>query len=340
MRFLYPLLIIAALLATGCGKKDSFTVTGSIDGAGSSIVELLYCIDGAYTRLSTTAENGKFTLTGSASEPAVAFLSVSSGSPLVELTVVNGADIHCEINPEKPFEVKIKGDKVNEEYARFLNTNSDVLASADVTRINHAVKTFVGDNRKSMAATVALITQFRAADNEISTDSLISIIDPEARPKSLLANYNDVLAGQLSAEARENITALTLINRNDSVVRYNPFRYKMTLLAFTGDGKHCRDSILPRLRSLRKDYPAKKLAMIEVNTSPDSTTWKRVTAKDTATWVQVWQPGSVASPSFRRMAVARVPFFIVVDSVGTQLHRGSSASVAERFVRQHCVNSK
>ena len=340
MRFFYPLLFLAALIAAGCSKSDSFKVSGSIEGAGSSIVELLYCNDGSYTRLTTTAENGNFTLTGSSPSPAVAFLSVSNGSPLVELTVVNGADIHCDINPEKPFEVKIKGEKVNEEYAKFLNTNSEALSSADVARINDAVKAFVVRNSKSMAATVALITKFRAADNEIAADSLMSLIAPEARPANLLANYNDVLAGQLSAESRENVNAITLINRNDSVVRYNPFRYKMTLFAFTGDGKLSRDSILPGLRSLRKDYTEKRLALIEVNTSPDSAIWKRVTEKDTATWEQTWQPGSLASPSFRRLAVARIPFFIVVDSVGTQVYRGSSVSAAERFVRQHCVNSK
>ncbi|MDE7451944.1 MAG: DUF4369 domain-containing protein [Paramuribaculum sp.] len=338
MKLFYHILVLfAGIIATGCGKSDSFSVSGTIEGAGSSIVELLYCNNGSYTRLSTHSENGNFTLTGSAPAPAVAFLSVNGGAPLVQLTVRDGADIHCKINPTKPFEVRMKGDKINKLYARFLNANAEVISSGNPVRINAAVKDFVERNRKSMAATVAVITQFRAADNEIAADSLLGIISADARPTSLLANYHDVLAGQLTTESRESVSSMTLIGRNDSVVRYTPYRHSATLIAFTGDDKISRDSILPKLRSLRNDYSDKRLAVLEVNTSPDSTTWKRVTEKDSATWSQVWKPGNVAAPPFRRLSIARVPFFIIVDSVGNQQHRGSSISVAERFVREKIV---
>ncbi|MDE5745409.1 MAG: DUF4369 domain-containing protein [Paramuribaculum sp.] len=335
--FSHILILLAGIIAAGCSKSDSFKVSGTIEGIGSCRVELLYCVDGSYVRLGTTANDGKFTLQGTASTPAVAFLSVSGGAPLVQLIVRNGDDIQCEINPDKPFEVKLKGSKANELYANFLNSNSTVLSSADPMLINAAVKVFVEDNRKSMAATVAVITQFRAADNEIATDSLLGIISADARPASLIANYHDILVGQLATESREAVSSMTLIGRNDSIVRYTPFRHSATLMAFTGDDKASRDSILPKLRSLRNDYADKRLAVLEVNTSPDSTTWKHVTEKDSATWSQVWKPGTVAAPPFRRLSVARVPFFIVVDSVGNQQHRGSSISAAERFVREKIV---
>lgn len=336
MRFFYHILIIlSGVLAASCGKSDSFKVSGTIEGAGGSMVELLCFNNGAYERLSTSAKDGKFELECSVSSPAVAFLSVSGGAPLVELVVKNGVDIRCEINPADRFALKIKGDKVNELYSKFLNDNSEAFESRSIPRINEAVKKFVEKNPGSMASTIAVITQFRSADNEIMADSLLGIISAEARPQSLLANYNAVLVSQLSAESRESVGSMTLIGRNDSIVRFNPFRHKLSVLAFAGDGKTERDSILKALRALRKDYETKRLGVVEVSTAPDSATWIRVTEKDSATWHQVWSPGSFSAPSFRRMAISRVPYFVVVDSTGHQVHRGSSAVAAENFVRSH-----
>lgn len=299
------------------------------------MVELLYFNNGAYERLSTPAKDGRFELQGSASSPAVAFLSVSGGAPIAELAVTNGADIRCEIDPANRFALKIKGDKVNELYGKFLNDNAEVFESRNIPLINDAIKKFVEKHPGSMASTIAVITQFKSADNEIMADSLLGIINAEARPNSLLANYNAVLSSQLSAESRETVGSMTLIGRNDSIVRYNPFRHKLSVLAFAGDDKTGRDSILKALRALRKDYDTKRLGMVEVSTAQDSATWINVTEQDSATWYQVWSPGSFSAPSFRRMAIARVPYFVVVDSTGHQVHRGSSAVAAESFVRSH-----
>ncbi len=336
MRFFHHIIILlAGVLAAGCSKSDSFKVSGTIEGAGGSMVELLYFNNGAYERLSAPAKEGKFAFQGSVSSPAVAFLSVSGGAPLVELVIRNGADIRCEIDPANRFALKIKGDKANELYGKFLNDNAEVFESRSISRINDAVKKFVEKNPGSIASTVAVITQFRSADNEIMADSLLGIIDAEARPNSLLANYNAVLSSQLSAESRESVGSMTLIGRNDSIVRYNPFRHKLSVLAFAGGDKTGRDSILNALRALRKDYDTKRLGMVEVLTVPDSATWIHVTEQDSATWYQVWTPGTFSAPSFRRMAIARVPYFVVVDSTGHQVHRGSSAVAAESFVRSH-----
>lgn len=333
--FYYILIIISGVFAASCGKSDSFKVSGTIEGAGGSMVELLYFNNGAYERLSTPAKDGRFELQGSASSPAVAFLSVSGGAPIAELAVTNGADIRCEIDPANRFALKIKGDKVNELYGKFLNDNAEVFESRNIPLINDAIKKFVEKHPGSMASTIAVITQFKSADNEIMADSLLGIINAEARPNSLLANYNAVLSSQLSAESRETVGSMTLIGRNDSIVRYNPFRHKLSVLAFAGDDKTGRDSILKALRALRKDYDTKRLGMVEVSTAQDSATWINVTEQDSATWYQVWSPGSFSAPSFRRMAIARVPYFVVVDSTGHQVHRGSSAVAAESFVRSH-----
>lgn len=330
----------ATLIAlTSCGNSDSFRISGEIKDAGAKTIELTYCPGGEVKRITVKAVDGKFAIEGEAPQPALGFLSVSGGVPVATLIVENSEETVCEIDVEKPAEAKIKGSRDNEELAAFLRENARTLEAGNPNEINAAVAKFVGAHRDSKAATAILVTRFCSTDNEIAADSLMSLISPSARSSALLLNFSAALASQLSAEARADIVAMSLYGRNDSVIRYNPFRQKCSLLAFVGENKACRDSVLPVLRALSKDFDHKLLKTVEISTAPDSATWRRLTDQDSASWSQAWAPGSVAAPNVRRMAVARVPFFIIADSTGRQIHRGSSARVAERIVRDY-INSK
>lgn len=330
---------LIALTASSCGNSDSFRISGEIKDAGAKTIELTYCHGGEVKRITVKAVDGKFAIEGDAPQPALGFLSVSGGVPVATLIVENGEETVCEIDPEEPEQAKIKGSRDNEELAAFVRDNAEALAAGNPREINAAVAKFIGNHRDSKAATALLVTRFCSADNEIAADSLMSLIEPSARSSALLLNFSAALASQLSAEARADIVAMTLYGRNDSLIRYNPFRQRCSLLAFVGEDKAGRDSVVPVLRALTKDFDDKKLKTVEISTAPDSATWRRITEQDSASWSQAWAPGSVAAPSIRRMAVARVPFFIIADSTGRQLHRGSSASVAERIVRDY-INSK
>lgn len=50
-------------------------------------------------------------------------------------------------------------------------------------------------------------------------------------------------------------------------------------------------------------------------------------------WIQAWAPGGVASSRLRRLAVPRVPYYIIADSTATVRYRGSSLKEAETFLR-------
>ena len=43
--------------------------------------------------------------------------------------------------------------------------------------------------------------------------------------------------------------------------------------------------------------------------------------------------GSVAAPAFDLMGIQRLPYFLVVDSTGTQLYRGPSITQAEKTLK-------
>ena len=325
--------LVAALLAVACGSRDSFKVSGEIQGGSSALVELLYCPDGAAKRVSARAVDGKFVIEGQSRQPALGFISVGGSGAVAVVVVKNGDNLECRLDAGNPYASVIKGTEANERLNEFIRSNADVLAEGNPVKINALVADFVGKNRSSEAAMAALVNPYRSDCNEIGADSLVGCIDPEARPAAMVLNFTSALSAQLSSDARADIIGMSLVNRNDSVERYNPYRHTLTLLAFVADEKAQRDTVVPVLRRLRGDFAERRLAVLEVSAAADSAAWKSSTATDSATWTQTWTPGTVSSQQYRRMSVARVPFFIVADSTGRQLYRGGSAAGAERVLR-------
>lgn len=332
MRVTIGVTAILMLFLCACNAGDSFTVSGVIEGAGSRPVELMYCPSGAARVVRTNAVDGKFMLTGEAQRPALAFLSVGSRQ-VAALIVENGDEIDCEIDLEKPLEATVKGSKANERLSKFVRTNAEALSEGNPAVVNPLVARFVRDNSGNYAATAAMLTLFQTPGYETAADSLMSIIAPEARPAAVLLNFTATLATQLSADTRSPVQSMTLLNSKDSVIHYNPYRQSATLLAFVGEDKAARDSIIPSLRRLNSDFPASRLAAVEISTAPDSAAWRRSVARDSAKWIQAWTPASVAAPSLRRLNVAHSPYFIIADSTGAQLLRTPSLGAADRFIR-------
>lgn len=327
------------IVATGCGSADSFTIDGEIAGGGTSNVEFTYYADGAVRRLDAVAHDGKFRLEGVASSPALGFITVSGGNPVAALVVENGDDIECEISRDN-VSWKAKGNKASELLARFSDENAGLISAGNYREINSKVAEYVRQHPDDYGAAALLVTRFYSRGNEFLADSLAGLLNADVRIPGIMHNFMASLSNQLTAETRANVSAMALFERKDTTVRFTPSRQTVALLAFVGTDRPMRDSIVPRLRELSRKWPEKRCRVIEISLAQDSSGWKQSVARDSATWIQAWAPGTVAASSFRRLAVSRNPFFIVADSVGKQLFRGSEISDAVNTVETHLANRK
>ncbi len=332
-RLAYLLSIAAAFIAAACADKDSFTVEGQIEGGGAQTVELLYFTDGAAKRLTAAASDGKFSLTGTAPRPALAYLSVAGNAPLATLVVENGDNISCTVNPDSTV-WKASGNQATELLARFTAENASLLRSGDDAAVNSAVAAYVKANPKRVASAALIVTCFRTRGHELQLDSIMSLLAPEARQPAVLQNFMSTVTTQISLDARQRLTPMSFYESRDTTYRYVAQRQTLSLFAFTDDDRTARDSIIPRLQALADSFPARRCRIIEVSLALDSAEWRRTLATTPeAEWQRVWAPGSVSAPLLRKLAVSRVPFFIVADSLGDQLYRGSSVSHADNLIR-------
>lgn len=329
---------LMAVIAAGCGSSDSFIIDGRISGGGSATVEFTYYSDGSVRRLTTGAVEGKFHIEGVSATPSLGFLTLSGGNPVAALVVADGDHIECEVS-SGGVAWKAEGNKPSELLARFSSENSDIISAGNYKEINRRVAEYVRAHPRDIGSAALLVSRFYVRGNEFQADSLSGMLDADVRTPGIMQNFMATISNQLTAEARANVASMALFDRRDTTIRYAPSRQTVSLLAFVGPDRSMRDSVVPRLRELSSKWPEKRCRVIEISLAQDSSGWKRSVRRDSATWIQAWAPGTVASSTFRRFAVSRSPFFIVADSLGRQLFRGSEISdavnTAENFILTH-----
>lgn len=323
---------VIGLMVVSCGEPSEFVIKGEIAGGDAQMIEMIYYANGAMHHELTSAENGKFQLKGTSKNPTLVTLMLSGQSLLANIVVSNGDQIKCKLNINDPLHYEVKGNKPSSLIASFVGDNAEVLQRKDVRAVNQAVASFVAANPDNVASTALMVSYFYSPGYELLADSLLSLIKPQARPQAVLQNFNALLASQMSSQARSDVNPLTLYERRDTVVRFHPSTQSYSLLAFVNDDYSSRDSIFRHMRELVERYPKRRFRTVEISMAADSMIWRNSIESDTVPWWQTWAPGTVAAVAVKKLAVPRYPFFIVTDSLGAQIYRGSSITAARRLI--------
>lgn len=332
---IYFLTALLAVVSCGCSKQRYFKVKGEIEGLGSQTVTMLYYSAGGLQRTTAHGDGtGAFELHGESAIPTLAVVSLSDGTVIANLVAENGNNITLEGELNHPMDIKVKGSGPSSAIAKWQKENAEILASGNAGAINQAVKRFVESNKGSIASTAIVVTHFRVAGYETLADSLMTIIDTDARPGSVVQNFSSVLATQLSSKTLATVKPMLLFSATDTTFYFVPSAQKISLLAFVPELRSCRDSIVPQLAALKLKYKDRRFDVVEFASGLDSLQWRNSIKPDSASWHQVWAPASVSAPAVRNLAVPRIPYFIVVDSAGNQVLRTHSISAANDAVRR------
>lgn len=338
MKRLYYMLLAAllAVLSVSCSKKRYFEIKGELEGLGAQSVTAFYYSAGGVQRVSVPADgNGKFELRGQSGQPTMVIMSLSDGSPMAVLVAKDGDQIKLEGSMDDIMRIKVKGSGVSSDIANWRAENKELLSSGNAALINASVAEYVGAHKSDISSAAILVSCFSTPGYEIMADSLMGLIAPEARPGTVIQNFSAVLASQLSVRAREEVKPMMLNCFPDTFSYYAPSAHKVSLLAFVPENRSVRDSVIPRLKELCAGYGGdRKLEIVEFASTPDSAVWRQSVRSDSASWVQAWTPGSLVSSSVRSLSVPRIPYFIVVDSVGAQILRTHAVSAAVKKVRE------
>lgn len=329
---IFLIILGISLLLPGCGKKHDFIIQGQIEGIGMRTVTATYYSGGGLKRVSTMAMDNKFALKGEAPRPTLVTLALSDGTPLATLIAENGDKLTVTGDLAAPLAIKSEGNSESEDISEWVNDNASVIQSRNAEAINKAVAEWVGKHRSSKASTALMVTYFQTPGYERLADSLMTLLSSGARAPEVVQNFTGVLSSQLGEAASMEVPGLYLYDSTDSVINFNPHQSKALLLCFMNDSRTARDSVGAQIRRLMASYPDARFKAVEISTAADSASWRNSIAGDSATWRLTWAPGTIASASIRKLAIPRMPFFIVADSAGTQIYRGASITAAAAVI--------
>jgi hypothetical protein len=317
-----------------CGDSDRFRIEGVVDGLGTRGLQLIYVNGNSIATDDTHAIDGKFVVEGSSKEYTLAHLLTANGKVIASVLVRNGQTLKVVFDVENPYNIQVKGCKPSEELAKFLRDNGDVLGGNDREAANRLIIDYVSRHKKDIQSSALMLTQFYGEDNESRADSVFALISPEARPDALVSGYRLAVSRLNTVVLEEKVRSFNLYSAKGESENFFPGRTSYSLIYFSGLPGERRDTVCPIMKRLVDSLPTRRIQVIEVNMAADTTEWKRNWRADTTAWAQVWVPGGVANPTFTALNIPRLPYWILCDSMGAQVYRGSRPSIAVDSLRR------
>lgn len=332
---LLSVIIAVITLLQSCSDKTEFIIEGSIKGVDSQSVTLTYYTKGGLKHNTIKAIEGQFQFIGESLAPTMAIISISpTGDRIATLVVKNGDKIIITADLDNLLTPQIEGNQESEKIARWIAENAETILSKRPEKINSAIKEYVSKHRSDLSATAILTSYYLTDGYESSADSLLSILNAEARRPEMVQGFNNVIADFIGAQISGPVPFMSLYSVSDSMININPLRHTTTLLCFLDENRQTRDSVVKQMKSLNSKYTLRELMQAEISIAPDSMSWRKSLGKDTVDWAQTWVQGSVAAAPIRKLGVRQVPYFIAADSTGHSIYRGSSITSARQAIEK------
>ncbi len=219
-----------------------------------------------------------------------------------------------------------------ERMAKFFNQNADSLASE---AHNNIIASYVLANPGDELSGMLLVTEYNCHGPYAAVaDSLWHTLSPEMRPDDIAQQFVATLERYNKRGISATILEIPYLASGNVRDTFRTADHPLTLLAVTDD-RSKRDSIVKTLRQLDSLHRKQKLEILDVSVDLDTFIWRRNVRGDKAKWLQVWAPGSIAGPALNQFAIPAIPYFVAVDSLGTQLWRGENHIEAKNFITNY-----
>lgn len=319
---------LLALVVSACGDDTQFRITGLVNGLGTRYITMYYTTPTGIVSERCAAIDGKIELTGNSREYTIAELYVTPQYPVGRLLVKNGETVKCRFELDDPFNIEVSGSKPSAQWAEWITSNASLLRDSTSTQINAAIARYVTDHPDRIASTALLLTMYNSVDNEAECARLFNSIKESARPENLVETYRYMLSVNNEANLDSRVRPFTLYSYGDSLERFTPHRSSYSLLYFITAMARPRTQSIQAIKPLYEKYSPKRLRVVEVSFAPDTMRWQHAATADPVPWASVWTPGGPASPTFSTLRVPRTPYYILADSMGSVVYRGSLVTAA------------
>ena len=333
--FFFMLVLSAIMLMTGCGEKDMYTLKASVSGTSDATYRLLtYTPRGPEMQL-LASRKGIFEFRDTISSPVLVEIMTNDYAPLGVYWAAPDDEIEINVDPKDPGKFRVSGSEINDRLSKWFEANQTLISGGRSEKLNEAIEKYVRSNPKDQVSVILMATRWDSSIDPVLTLDLWNKIDRTIRLPYIGADVvkqAEYAAGPLRDKV---LKEMSFINQKDTLELFKPTGHKVSVMAFSDETVMAdRDSIAKRFGELRKKHKSeKKLKIIDYSLDNDARAWRAAVDTDSVKYTLAWSGPGRGALGVAELAIGRLPFFIVADSTGRQIYRGSSIDVALDSVR-------
>lgn len=307
MRKLLFFLITFIVLMTGCGKKDTFTLKGTVQGLPSDTI-LVFYQEPDYKLDTIIAEKGKFTYTITPDTFTIFSLLLGEGQ-----TLPIYADKGESVTLNGPIErLQVKGKGENEKQAHILQFINSIGNNKD--SLMRAVDSLITSNPHSYT-NIYLIDKYYVQDtlpDYDQIDRLVKGLSGVIKDTPYIIDLQNKLIGKSNLAEKRSVSSISCTDKDGKTISWNNVKNKYILLDFWAswnkESVTAQDSLVPVQKALKKE----KFTIISLSLDLDRQEWLTASKRDTTQWKQVCDFKGWDNPIVKQQGINKLPANILI----------------------------
>lgn len=315
-------LLVMAVAMTAC-SNDSFKIDGNItnlDGAGVRVVFL--GDSGVSDEWVSADKKGKIVFQGHAANPTLVSLLNQGGQTLALMVVANGDHLKVQGDGQKAADIKIKGNRLNEDWQLFRAEHKAFYTDPNPSRRDAAIEKYVREHPADMLSTVLLLADYCDYSDRDKVNALLNGIEATARPASLMGAFEDIRRTPRLTGRLPRLMTLKLMSHGGAFEEMK-LTDKISLIHLWANPQDKRQTVVDKLKGVGEG-----VQVIDILAESDTMHWHQTIAADPAGWKHYWAPAGPLEQDIQLLGFTSVPWYAVTDSTGLVTYSGPSLDAA------------
>ena len=321
------LCIVLIAIATGC-RSNSFKIDAQLQGLGTQNIKIVYFSSGAVVEQTVAVQDNHFSFSGSAPQLTIANVVDAQGGVIAQLVVQNGDKVTIKGNVAQPLNIQITGSDINEQWMEFKRQYKDYFGPVQTrnSELDAEIEKYINSHPSNLLSTVLLVAHYNNLSDDEKVKSLLDKIDNDAKPESLTAVLNQLPP---LPKPVERLTSLLLYDSHGSFSQFNARDAQCSVLLIWSRDDYSRKTNIDTLISLKRIANSnQRLQIADILIDADSASWNHITNTDSTRWKHYWAPEGPLNHDLKALGVGITPMYIVGDSTGKIVYRGSDPAMA------------
>ncbi len=318
-------------MLAACGDAGKFTVEATFDNVESPTLRVVFVGDSGLTNATVPRdEKGTIRFAGHSVEPTLLVIVGDRNAVLARAIVTGGDNLKVRGDARNGDALYITGNAATEQWLAFRQKQDPLYDAAPCAALNDSIVAYATAHPGDMASAAILICDHSNATTDAKAIAALEALQPEARPASFTASAMTIAS--LAPTVAKRVDELRLFDDSGKDFATLSTAGQRAVLLFWSPIDTTFKAHFAFLDNVRRREAAALVA--DINMDGDSTRWQRALKPFTdRPWRHLWSPTGPLEPALEPLGVRRTPLYLVTDTTGAVIYRGTDTTAVLRSLR-------